>query len=464
MESNLPLGEKDLPNPLPLKKLIGPSFILLGLGLGSGEVILWPYLSSNYGLGIAWAIVIGLTMQFFINMEVERYALINGESVFVGFARLLKLLPLWFIISTFFGFGWPGIGLAGAQLLSSSVGYENVRIVGILIFLGIGVFLTTGKVLYTAVERLQMILIGIGVPFIIILTFYLAKKSDVVALGKGIIGQGEGYAFLPEGIVLAAFLGALAYSGAGGNLNLTQSCYVRDKGYGMGKYADKITSLFRKGGKQKFSITGNTFPRNAENISRFRRWWKAVNTEHFIVFWMLGLFTMLTLALLAYITSYGLEGNEDSIYFVINESKTIAARTFPALGSLFLVITGIMLCATQLTVLDSTSRIISENVLLLRRSDESNVSKVYYIVLWIQILFGIAVIFKGFEHPRDLIILGAVINAFAMFIYSGLLIWLNNRFKEKYLKPAMWRNIVMAFTFIFFVIFSVLTIISKLSG
>ena len=78
--TKLPLGEQDLPKPLPLRKLIGPSFILLGLGLGSGEVILWPYLASNYGLGIAWAIVIGLTMQFFINMEVERYALEIGRA------------------------------------------------------------------------------------------------------------------------------------------------------------------------------------------------------------------------------------------------------------------------------------------------------------------------------------------------------------------------------------------------
>ena len=40
-----------MPKALPLRKLIGPSFILLGLGLGSGEVILWPFLASNYGMG-----------------------------------------------------------------------------------------------------------------------------------------------------------------------------------------------------------------------------------------------------------------------------------------------------------------------------------------------------------------------------------------------------------------------------
>ncbi|MCF7845062.1 MAG: Nramp family divalent metal transporter [Kiritimatiellales bacterium] len=462
MANTLPLGEKDLPKPLPLKRLIGPSFILLGLGLGSGEVILWPYLASNYGLGIAWAIVIGLTMQFFINMEVERYALIYGESIFVGFARLLKFLPAWFILSTFLGFGWPGIGLAGATLLSKAFGIENVQVLGVGIFLVIGAVLTFGKVLYKTVERLQMWLIGIGVPFIIGVTFYLAQKSDFVALGQGIIGQGEGFEFLPVGIPLAAFLGALAYSGAGGNLNLAQSFYVRDKGYGMGKYADKITGLFRKGGKQKFSITGNTFDPTTENVSRFNKWWKVINLEHLIVFWGLGLITMLTLALLAYVTSFGLEGNAEGINFVINEAGMIAQRTAPMLGILFLLATGIMLCATQLTVLDSTSRIIAENFMLLSRGSEFNVTKIYYSILWIQILFGITVFSLGFDQPLTLIILGASFNAFAMFVYSGLLLWLNNKFLAKALRPAIWRNIVMLATFLFLGVFSYLTVADKL--
>ncbi len=462
--TKLPLGEQDLPKPLSLKKLIGPSFILLGLGLGSGEVILWPYLASNYGLGIAWAIVIGLTMQFFINMEVERYALIFGESVFVGFARLFKLLPAWFILSTFLGFGWPGIGLAGATLLGSAFGVEQVQLIGIAIFVLIGLILTFGKTVYKTVERLQIILIGIGVPFIFILTFYLADKADVAALASGVIGQGEGFTFLPLGISLAAFLGALAYSGAGGNLNLAQSCYVRDKGYGMGKYADKISGLFRKEGKQRFKITGNKFPETPENMKRYSKWWKVVNLEHFIVFWCLGLITMLTLALLAYVTSYGHEGNAEGIMFVINEASAIASQTFAQLGIIFLIVTGIMLCATQLTVLDSTSRIMTENFLLLNRGEEFRVSRVYYTILWIQILFGITVFSLGFDQPLTLIVLGAVLNAFAMFVYCGLLLLLNNKFLSKALRPAMWRNAVMAVTFIFFGVFSYLTISAKLFG
>src|SRR3989338_5567417 len=94
-----PLNNKELPPALSLLKLLGPSFIILGLGLGSGEIILWPYLTSNYGMGIIWGALLGITFQFFMNMEIERYALAHGESVFVGLARELRWISFWFLRS-----------------------------------------------------------------------------------------------------------------------------------------------------------------------------------------------------------------------------------------------------------------------------------------------------------------------------------------------------------------------------
>src|SRR3989344_3879779 len=212
-----PLNIKEFPKALPLKKLLGPSFILLGLGLGSGEVILWPFLASNFGLGIIWGAIVGITFQFFMNMEIERYALINGESIFVGFARKLKWLPFWFILSSFVPWIWPGIAASSAKFF--------------------------GPILYKTVESLQKILIAVGVPSIFILAIILANESAWGNLAKGVVGIGENYLFLPLGIPLATFLAAFAYSGAGGNLNLAQSYYIKEKGYGMGKYSGKITSL-----------------------------------------------------------------------------------------------------------------------------------------------------------------------------------------------------------------------------
>ncbi|PIY93340.1 MAG: hypothetical protein COY69_02165, partial [Candidatus Magasanikbacteria bacterium CG_4_10_14_0_8_um_filter_32_14] len=56
--------KKPFPKPISFRKLIGPSFIILALGLGSGEVILWPYLVSNFGLGIVWGAMLGITFQY----------------------------------------------------------------------------------------------------------------------------------------------------------------------------------------------------------------------------------------------------------------------------------------------------------------------------------------------------------------------------------------------------------------
>jgi len=455
--NNLRLGKKILPRPPRLRNLLGPSFILLGMGLGSGEIILWPFLASNYGLGIVWGILVGITIQFFINMEVERYALIYGESIFVGFARLFKYLPVWFIISTFLGFGWPGIGLAGITILGKAVGITQIRWVTIGMFLLIGVVLSFGKGLYQTMERLQKAVIIVGIPIILGLTVYIAKTNDVITLLKGFVGQGDGYWFLPTGMPIGIFLGALAYSGAGGNLNLAQSFYVRDKGYGMGKYADKITNLLRKKEKKESQLAGNTFEINEKSLSRFKKWWKLINWEHLIVFWFLGFVTMTLLTLLAYTTSYGLPGNSNDIYFLVNEAKVIGQLTFPQLAGVFLMVAGLMLVATQLAILDATSRIMAENTLLLKQG-KGDISKSYYIILWAQIVFAILVILLGYDKPRELITLGAIINGFTMFSYTGIILYLNNKVLPKPLRPSWIRNTALSTSFIFLGYFCAMTL------
>lgn len=444
-----------LPSPPKFVKIIGPSFIILGLGLGSGEIILWPYLVSNYGLGIIWAAVLGILFQFFMNMEIERYALIRGESIFVGFARLFRFLPLWFIFSTFIGFGWPGIIAASAQIFGRTVGISDFKYVAIGLLLLIGLILTFGPVLYKTVEKFQKLVIFTGVPAIFLLVIILAKDTDYLALSKGLVGIGKDYYFLPEGISLLTFLGAFAFAGAGGNLNLAQSYYIKEKGYGMGKYAGKIQSLVT-GRKEEIEFSGTTFELSKSNLENFKKWWKLINFEHFIIFFLTGAASILFLAMLSYSTSFGLSGNLAGINFIFNESSIIAGQlgNITAIG--FLILLGIMLFGTQFTVLDSTSRIISENVLLSTRSQTANkfIAKAYYIILWLQILFGISVFAIGFTDPRTLVVTAAVINALTMFVHIGLTYILNTKTLPKEISMALPKKILMLFIFTFFGFFS----------
>lgn len=463
-----PLKTRKLPAALPLRKMIGPSFIILGLGLGSGEVILWPYLASNYGMGIIWGAVIGLTFQFFMNMEIERYALARGESVFVGLARKVKALPIWFILSTFLPWMWPGIVAASAALFGHVFGLpaEQNKYLAIGLLIAMGLILSLGPVLYKTVERLQKVLIVVGVPSIFLISIFLARPDDWAAAAKGIFGVGDGFFLLPAGISIASFLAALAYAGAGGNLNLAQSFYVKEKGFGMGKYAGKITSLLtgRKTTDDKPLLTGTQFNTTKEEVKEFRKWWRNINIEHFLVFWLTGSITIVLLALLAYTTTFGAEGNKSDISFVIAESQAIAQLLFPALGTFFLIVAGCTLFGTQLTVYDATSRILSENVVLASRGliKDRQIPKVYYLTLWLLILAGIGVFLAGFTQPLQLLFIAAVLNAIAMFVHTGLTLWLNKTSLPKQIAPNKFRTFAMVSALLFYGGFSLFVIVTEL--
>ncbi len=460
-----PLKIDILPNAPSIKKLIGPSFILLGLGLGSGEIILWPYLTSHYGMGIIWGAIIGITFQFFMNMEIERYALINGESVFVGLSRRIRGISFWFLLSSFVPWIWPGIIASSAKIFGAVFGLEDTKLLGIFLLLTIGVLLTLGPILYRTVETFQKILIGIAVPTICVLSVILAKQFHWHALAKGVVGVGESYSFLPEGIVLASFLAAFAYSGAGGNLNLAQSFYIKEKGFGMGKYAGRITSLLT-GKKEDVSLTGTTFQVNQQSVKTFNVWWRNINVEHFIVFWLTGSITILLLAILSFATTYGTSaGITQDISFVMYEAKVIGERIFPFAGVFFLLIAGSTLYGTQLTVFDATSRILVENLLLSvpKKLSEKHIPRLYYMVLWIQILAGVGVFLFGFSEPLQLLVLAAVLNAFAMFVHVGLTLFLNLTSLRVELRPNIYRISIMVLAFLVYGGFSIYILVDRLS-
>ena len=458
---------KLFPKPIALKKIIGPSFIILAFGLGSGELILWPYLSANFGLGIVWAALIGLTCQYFINMEIERYALVRGESVFVGLHRHLPKATYWFIASTFIGFGLPGIIAAAAKSLSFAFGFEEFKWLAIALLIIFGLILSSGKSIYGLMEKITKIVILSSVVILLCLVMMIIRVEHLVEFWKGLQGIGSGYRFIPEGISLATFLAAFAYSGAGGNLNLAQSIYIKEKGYGMGAYSQKISGLFHQQKTDaEIKLDGEKFDSTPQNIKNYKSWWKKISLEHGMVFGVLGFIAMALLMMLAYASTFGLADNSEGIAFIKNQSQHIAMVLGTPFGAMFLLLVGLLLSQTQLGILDSTSRIMSENTALIEinthKKKKVNLSKIYYIFLWSQIAFGIILFLLDFKEPKELIILGAIINAWAMIVHIALVFYLNHKELAKEFRPAMWRKVVMMVIFLIFLGFGLVTLWSNL--
>src|SRR3989344_6750056 len=102
------LEKRDLPAPPSWTKALGVGVVVMGLAMGTGELILWPHLVTSHGLGILWFALVGIVSQYFINQEVARYTLATGESFFTASARITQwLVPFWFG-SALLLYVWPG--------------------------------------------------------------------------------------------------------------------------------------------------------------------------------------------------------------------------------------------------------------------------------------------------------------------------------------------------------------------
>lgn len=442
-----------LPQPPSLRNTIGPSFILLGLALGSGELLLWPYLTANYGLGIIWGGLLGISLQYLLNTEAMRYTLAWGESVFVGFRKLSKWIPLWFVLSTYLPWSLPGFAASSAHIVHELFPQIPEPALGVSFLLATGIILTAGKTLYTTMEKLQRGMLMITLPTVAILTLWLTNARDWVELSAGFLGQGDGWMFFPPGIAIASFLGAFAYSGAGGNLNLAQSYYIKEKGFGMGAFSQKITSLFAPGQKV-MQLEGQLPANTAANKQLWKKWWSLVMTEHLLVFWFLGLLCISFLAVLSKSLTFGL-AHESGLSFLFLEASIIGQRTHAYVETFFLLSSALMLFTTQTGVLESSSRIISENALLLgyKKGRKFPLSLAFYLSLWAQIVLGAFFLLSGKQEPRLLLTWGAILNGAAMMLSFPLLYMLNTKHLPKAFQPGIIRKVGLFLALGFFALF-----------
>jgi hypothetical protein len=175
---------RDMPEPLPLGKMLGPSVILAGLGVGSGEYILWPFVASNIGLTFMWAAVLGVTLQYFLNMEIERYTLATGETAVVGFARFWKPWGILMCIGAIVPNMFPGWATSGVTIFGYLVGYGEgaVPYITIIALIALGIALTTSPVVYNTMEKAEFFKVGLTFVFLIIAIFS-AISAQAVAWG-----------------------------------------------------------------------------------------------------------------------------------------------------------------------------------------------------------------------------------------------------------------------------------------
>src|SRR3712207_1561094 len=66
------IGSQDLPEPIPVRELLGASVVILATALGSGEYLIWPWITTQIGIAFLWLALLGFLAQFIINRSEER--------------------------------------------------------------------------------------------------------------------------------------------------------------------------------------------------------------------------------------------------------------------------------------------------------------------------------------------------------------------------------------------------------
>lgn len=488
-----PLRYRDLPPPIPVRAMMGPGIILAGLALGSGEFIFWPYLTYQSKFVFFWAAVLGVVTQFFLNLEITRWTLATGESAITGFIRLARPWAPVFLVLNIGPWMLPAWAKGAAQLLSWSLWGPILNDAGLIVgthyltelsvagMLLCGIFLTAGPVVYETVEKSQMFLVSIIMIIVLFIAVWLGiRRPDAIAtqiVSTVTLGAPQFIPALSETVTPMVLLGALAFAGAGGTMNLGQSNYIKDKGYGMGKYIGRITSPLT-GKEEPIADLGFHFPHTEQNLQRWRQWWRSANLEHFCSFLVTCLVCLCLLTLISYVLFFDATGQPKAatkfskdLDFVWGETLELQRLLGTWVKYAFLVAGIAILFTTEIGVLDAASRISTDivKVAWLRQSPRWNEGRIYFFMLWGTIGLGSGLlIWEGVSGAQmgsfRLFKLTAAMNGLVMFLYSALLLYMNRRKLPPAIRLRGWRVVMIVWAILFFGAFSVWALWDGVSG
>ena len=454
---------KELPKPPPWTKAIGVGVVIMGLAIGTGELIMWPHLVTKHGLGIIWAALLGITFQYFINQEVARHSLATGESFFTSSSRIFRWFAPFWMLSALLLYIWPGWAAAIGTILKELLGFGNYLWWAVMSLFLVLILTFSGKIAYTLLEKSLKIIVPTFFVLLVVSSFLTLTWQNVKELFSGIINFG----YLPQEIDMQVLLGAIVFAGAGGLLNLCISLWYRDKQIGMGRYVGRIINPIT-GKIESVSYKGYAFITSSENLSRWKKWMTFIRIDQGLIFWFLGSITLVLLSLNAYAVLKPKGLVPDGLNLAIVQAH-IFGENWGTFGfNLFLVMAFLMLFSVMWTIIDAFTRIVSDIIYvnsqtgpfqkILQPFKKISLSHLYYgLILGIVFL---SAVFLPFKQPLIFLTTSAVLGGLTMAVYTPILVYMNNFKLPKPLRPGIITNVFMVAASIFYFSFSTFIIIS----
>ncbi|TMR98987.1 divalent metal cation transporter [Nonomuraea basaltis] len=449
---------RKLPDAPPSVHILGPTVFLVALGVGMGESYMWPRLVLLFGPEIRWLFLIGVTLQAVVMLEMARYAMATGESIFSGAARVFKPIMWFFFIVAIAVYMWPGHLSAGAAAFEEITGipWLVTAIIGLIL---VGVVFSLAKVIYNLLENVLSLLIGALVLGTAVIAAMVGSWSDVVSTITGMFAIG----YLPAEAMSAAWfpviVGACAFAGPSGMQQMWYTLHLRDSGAGMGAHIPKVRGLRHAGEEEAMPARGFMFDtEDPAEMAKWRGWRRWVTFDALLLFWGI---TMLVTISFTVIAQAAVRQNPAVQDIIRNEDREVALSAMAdavssagssVLGVVFLGFIALIGLNATLGLFDSFSRGQADMTYnFVPGAKKMRMSHLYAFFLWGVIIFGILILLFGpADGPSGILDTLAFLSTFAMGAYCVTLLLVNNRMLPKPIRPKWWTNLIIGFGAVFY--------------
>ncbi|GAA4596936.1 hypothetical protein GCM10023194_70410 [Planotetraspora phitsanulokensis] len=453
-----PMPIRSLPDAPPSVHILGPTVFLVALGVGMGESYMWPRLVLLFGPEIRWLFLIGVTLQAVVMLEMARYAMATGESIFFGAARVFKPLMWFFFAVAILVYIWPGHLSAGAAAFEKITGIPWVvtACVGLVL---VGIVFSLAKVIYNLLENVLSILIGVLVIGTAIIAAMVGSWSDLSSTITGMFAFG----YIPDEALsptwFPVIVGSIAFAGPSGMQQMWYTLHLRDSGAGMGAHIPKIRGLRHAGEEEAMPSRGFMFDTdNPEEMRKWKGWRRWVTFDAFLLFWGITMLVTVSFTVLAQAASRQnsnvkeliLAGDREASLNAMSDSFASAGSS--VLGAVFLGFIALIGLNATLGLFDSFSRGQADmSYHFVPGAKKFGISKLYAAFLWGVIIFGIVILLWGpADGPGAILDTLAFLSTFAMGAYCVTLLLVNNRMLPKPIRPKLYTNLIIGFGAVFY--------------
>src|SRR5690625_3417316 len=68
--------------------VVGPGIVLAATGIGAGDLVTSTVVGAQFGISLAWAVVIGVFLKYLLTEGVGRFTLATGRTIVEGWRSL----------------------------------------------------------------------------------------------------------------------------------------------------------------------------------------------------------------------------------------------------------------------------------------------------------------------------------------------------------------------------------------